>query len=291
MEISYLFGLTSGLGYAVAAIFSKRALQLDCGVLRLSFIINWVFVAVFACLLAGDSFRIPEAALLWQPAATGGLFFLGQVFTFAAIRMGDVSLQTPIMGMKAVFVVMLASLLGTEPVTRELWGAAVLAAASIGLLGFSGGEFDKVGRTVVLAVLSCLFFAGSDTMVGQYGSGFGTATFLFLAILVNALLSFTLIPFFREPLGSMSRPALGWSFVAAVFMGLQALLLNYTLSQYQNVAAVNVLYAARGLWSVLLAAPLAVALAIPAEALTGRMKAQRIAGALLMCVAIAVVLS
>jgi len=37
MPVSLIFAGLSGLGYAVAAIFSKRALQAGCGILRLSF--------------------------------------------------------------------------------------------------------------------------------------------------------------------------------------------------------------------------------------------------------------
>ena len=290
MDFSYLFALLAGFGYAVAAIFSKRATQLNCGALRLAFVINWVFVPVFALLFLRDGFRIPAEAVWWQPVATGALFFLGQIFTFTAIRVGDVSLHTPIMGTKAVFVVLLAAILGTEPVTAQLWVAAVLSALGVGLLGFSGGGVDKVWLTIALALLSSFFFAGSDTMVGHYGSGFGTETFLFIAILVNAVLSCGLIPFFRGPLRFETRAVLGWALLAGLFMGLQAVVLNFTLSHYQNVGPVNILYSTRGLWSILLAAPLALVLAIPAERLTRGTVALRLVGALLMCAAVGIVL-
>gem|GEM_PF-3190679 len=41
-----------------------------------------------------------------------------------------------------------------------------------------------LGLTLGLALLSSLFFAGSDTMVGMPGAAFGTGTFLFTAILL-----------------------------------------------------------------------------------------------------------
>ena len=126
MELSYILGLSAGLGYAVAAIFSKRALQLGCGALRLSFIINWVFVPIFGLLLLSGDGTLPQGAALVAPVVTGLLFFLGQILTFAAIRAGDVSLHTPIMGMKAVFVVLLAAFLGTEPVTPALWAVPLI---------------------------------------------------------------------------------------------------------------------------------------------------------------------
>ncbi|MFP4166467.1 MAG: hypothetical protein ACLFUF_04775 [Opitutales bacterium] len=288
MGIELFFSALAGFGYAVAAILSKRALGRGCGILRLSFIMNQIFVVVFALLLPGSA-----ASVAWDqihlPAITGALFFAGQVFTFAAIRLGDVSLQTPMMGTKAVFVVLLAVLFGTEQVTLELGGAALLAATAVALLGFSGGGVYRAGLSLALALSSSLFFAGSDTMVGTFGREFGPANFLFIAILTNAVLSFGLIPFFHEPLRVIPRPALPWSFFAAVCMAGQALLLNATLANYQNVSAINILYSTRGLWSILLAAPLAVLLSLPRESLTRAMLLQRLIGALLMSAAVGLV--
>lgn len=291
MDISLIFSALAAFGYALAAIFSKQALAEGCGILRMSFVINLVFVPVFAFLLI----NAPSEPIPWQrihePVLTGLLFFIGQIFTFTAIRMGDVSLQTPIMGTKAVFVVFIAMLLGTEQVTAQLLLAALLAMVAIALLGFSGGGAKRVGLTLTLALASSLFFAGSDTMVGAFGAAFGLPSFLFIAILVNSLLSFLLIPFFNSSLRKIRRKAWLWVLLASLLMGLQALLLNYTLARYQNVAAINVIYSSRGLWSVFLALPVALLLHLPRERLTARMVWQRVSGALLLCVAIGIVFS
>ncbi len=290
MELHHLFALTAGFGYALAAVFSKRALQLGCGILRLSFVINLAFVAVFALLFLGGMEPV-RWDRLHLPVMAGGLFFLGQIFTFAAIRMGDVSLQTPMMGTKAVFVVAIAAFLGTEPVDGGLWAAAFLAATAVGVLGFSGDGAERVALTLGLALASSLFFAGADLMVGTYGLGFGPRNFIFIAIVVNGLLSVGLIPFFREPLASIPQRAMPWVVLAALGMAGQALLLNYTLARYQDVAAINILYSARGLLSVFLAAPLAGILAIPRETAGRRAVVLRLLGALLMSGAITLVLT
>jgi drug/metabolite transporter (DMT)-like permease len=289
MDVSLIFSGLAALGYAVAAIFSKQALAQGCGILRLSFLINLVFIFVFAALLVDSSSEPIPWELIHLPFLTGSLFFLGQVLTFSAIRMGDVSLQTPVMGTKAVFVVLIALWLGTEQVTPQLIVAAVLSMCAIALLGFSGGGAKRVGLTLALALGSSLFFAGSDTMVGAYGAVFGLQKFLFIAILVNGLLSFLLIPFFNGSIRQISRKAWPWVLMAALAMGLQALLLNYTLARYQNVSAINIIYSSRGLWSVFLAAPLAIMLSLPREHLTARMLWLRGLGALLLCIAIAIV--
>ncbi|MDP4878277.1 MAG: EamA family transporter, partial [Opitutales bacterium] len=173
MDISLIFAAMAAFGYSVAAIFSKQALAQGCGIMRLSFVANLVFVPIFALLLI----NAPSEPIPWgqihQPVLTGLLFFLGQIFTFSAIRVGDVSLQTPVMGTKVVFVVLIALFLGTEQVSIQLILASLCSMVAVALLGFSGGGARRVGLTLTLAILSALFYAGSDTMVGAYGSAFG----------------------------------------------------------------------------------------------------------------------
>lgn len=288
MEVFHIFAAFAAIGYAVAAILSKQALARGAGVLRFSFVINWLFVPVFATLLWAHEGAIPWKNLHY-PIMTGFLFFLGQVFTFTAIRFGDVSLQTPVMGTKAVFAVILAVLLGTEVVTLPMALAAVVSMLGIAFLRFSGDGVERVGRTLCLALLSSFFFAGTDTMVGFFAGDFGVPMFLFLAILSNALFSLGLVPFFRESFREMPREAWPWVLAASFGMGLQALLLNYTLATYQNVAAVNVIYTTRGLWSVLLGV-IALKFFVSAgqPAAPRRIFILRLAGAILMTLAIAI---
>lgn len=286
MELFHINTAIAALGYALAATLSKRTLSQGVGILRLSFIMNWVFVPVFSIVLLSHKGSIPWTQLQF-PVLTGLLFFLGQVFTFAAIRFGDVSLQTPVMGTKAVFTVLIAVLLGTEVVSVPIAMASLLSMLGVALLGFSGDGVERVGRSLCLALASSFFFAGSDTMVGYYAGGFGVPMFLFLTILVNALLSCLLIPFFSEPIRRM--PSSAWSsiIVASLFMAAQALLLNYTLGRYQHVAVINVIYSTRGLWSVLLGVlALGFFAQLGKHAASRRIFILRMSGALLMCLGI-----
>ena len=287
MELFHIFAALAALGYAVAAVFAKQALSKGAGILRLSFVMNLTFLPIFATLLIRHEGAIPWSSL-YQPALVGGLFFLGQVFTFSAIRMGDVSLQTPMMGTKAVFAVLIAVICGTEVVDLPLFLAAFVAMLSVALLGFSGRPAEKVGISITMALLSSLFFAGADTLVGIYASEFGVHAFLFIVMLVNALLSFALLPYFNGPLRAIPRGAWPWMVAACLLMGAQALLLNYTLGRYQHVAEVNVLYSMRGLWSVVFSALALRAINKTSEADDKRIYIMRFSGALMMCTTIAI---
>ncbi len=285
MEPIYINSAIAALGYAIAATLSKHALAQGAGILRLSFVANWLFLPVFALLLIGHEFSFP-LSYIGFPLLTGLFFFLGQMFTFAAIRLGDISLQTPVMGTKTVFVVLIALALGTEPISKSIILAAVVSMFGVALLGFSGGGARRVGMTLCLALLSSLFFAATDMMVSAYGSQFNASVFIFIVILVNAVLSLLLVPFFDEPLIKMPKAAWTWVLVAGVIMAAQALLLNYTLAHYQNAAVFNVVYSTRGLWSVVIGVALAYFLRMPTKKGDGRLWVMRLTGALMMCAAI-----
>lgn len=287
MELAYSFPALAAIGYAIGVVCSKHALAAGFGVLRLALLINLAFVPVFGLLLMAPA-EVSSEGQWYAPVLAGVAFFVGQVLTFAAIRVGDVSLQTPVMGAKAVFVVILAVLLGTELITANLVFAAVASTCAVALLGFAGGKSHHVALTICLSLLSAFFFACSDIMVAAWGKAFGSGRFLFLMIVVNALLSFALIPFFRGGMRSIPLKAWRWAVPAAVLMALQALFMNYGLSAYQNVASANVIYSTRGLWSVLLGALPLVLFGQGAEELSNSVRKMRFAGALLMCVAIGV---
>ena len=289
MEYYHLNALAAGLIYAFAAVFSKGALEKGCGILRLSFVINQVFFLLFAGVLVWQMEQI-DWGKAYLPLLTGGCFFVGQVFTFAAIRIGDVSIQTPIMGTKAVFVAIIAILFGVEEVSLTIGLAAVLAATAIALLGLSGVKGKRMGLTISLSLLSALFFACSDQLVGVFGEDFGKRSFLIIAMAANALLSFALIPFFNAPLRRITASAWPWVLAASFGMGIQALLLNYTLAASGEVVAVNILYSARGLFSVIIGLMVGLLFTLPMEKMTARMRLQRIAGAILITIAIAIAL-
>ena len=69
----------------------------------------------------------------------------------------------------------------------------------------------------------------------------------------------------------------------------QALLINYTLARYQNVAAINVVYSTRGLWSVILGAlSLRLWFSGAAPSAPRRIFILRISGAIHMCLSNAI---
>jgi drug/metabolite transporter (DMT)-like permease len=295
-----LLPLASGFGYVVAVLLVKRASAHGVGLWRTAFVSNLAMGLCFAplWLLGGQPF---DAARLWQPLLFAALFFIGQVFTFAALA-GDVSLATPVLGLKILFVAAASSLLLTDAVRPAWWIAAALATAAVILLQWvpraaaglvpvkpaDGAPHPR--RVVLLAALAALAFAVADVLVQRFTPAWGPGRFLPLAFGAVALLSFGLIPFFHAPLRTVPAAAWPWLLPGAVLLAVQASGMAWTMGNYGRATAANILYSTRGLWSVLAVGLLGAWLGTAGERkLPPGVFGRRLVGAALMFVAIALV--
>jgi drug/metabolite transporter (DMT)-like permease len=249
--VHLLFPLASSLLYVIAALFLKQAASLGVGVWRTGFVCNTLTGLLFLVLwpLGGE---IPGVAALWQPAAVAILFVGGQMATYLALEKGDVSVATPVMGVKVVLVALLTTWIMRQPVRVALWGAAALCCLGIGLVnrGSRTSSHHHVLRTVCLALLAAASYALFDVLVMKWSPQWGVGRFLPIAMLTGGALSFLFIPLFREPARPIGR--VGWQvlFAGGGLMALQAVLLVSTLARFGDATAVNVIYGLRGLWSV-----------------------------------------
>jgi len=244
------FPLASSLGYVVAVLLFKRSAEWGVGVWRTAFISNMGMGVVFASLLAlGGEWQ--PVGLWWQPLLGGLLFLSGQVFTFLALQHGDVSVAVPVLGIKIVLVALCSVLLLPDRVPLLWWIAAGLSTLAIVLLS-RGEERPRhaVGRTVITAALAAASFATSDVLVQKWAPAWGVGRFLPLMFGSVALLSLGLIPFFSAPLRAVPRVAWRWLVPGSLLLAMQAASMAYTLGVFGDATAVNIVYAVRGLWSV-----------------------------------------
>jgi drug/metabolite transporter (DMT)-like permease len=241
--------LFSAIVYVVAALLLKRASDLGADVWRSTRIINYTqaLLAVPFWLLGGT---IPGFSLWWQPVVAGALFFAGQVFTLLALTTGDVSVATPVLGLKIVLVALLSVVLIGDPVGVRLWTAAALSSVAITLLNLSPEHSHRrVARTIVLAALGAAAYASFDVLVQKFSPVWGTGRFLPLAMACGAAYSIVL-PKGRPHIGHESRPYARWLAAGAMCFAIQGLMFMSAVSIYRQVTSANVLYSSRGLWSV-----------------------------------------
>ena len=247
--LAYLLPFLASLIYVVAALFFKQASERGAGVLRSTALTNLFCGVAFNTLwwLGG---QIPQPAPWGQPALVGAIFLAGQLLGFAAIKLGDVSVATPVMGIKVILVALLVTLLIGTPVKPVLWAAAGLCSVGIVLLG-RGGTGSTPGRAlwgVVFGLLSAAAFALFDVLVQKWSPAWGAGRFLPTMMSFVALYSVVLLAVLRQPLRGPGGGAL-WA--GAACMSTQAVLLITSLALFNKATTINIVYSARGLWSVL----------------------------------------
>ncbi|MES2697095.1 MAG: DMT family transporter [Verrucomicrobiota bacterium] len=252
MSLPTLLPLVAAIIYASGALLVKRAADLGVGVWRTAFVANIVGALVFQPLLLLGGTIHPH--LWWQPAIVGLCFTVGQWFTFTAMDKGDVSLATPVLGLKILFVAGLVTLFGGQTLRPALWVAALLATLGIVLLNRRGEHMahHHIGRTIAMSGLAAFAFAIFDVLVQKWAPAWGTGRFVPLAMGAAGLFSFAFVPRFRAPLSAISGQTWAWLLAGTITMAAQSVMFVSTISQWGNAASANVVYSSRGLWSVVL---------------------------------------
>lgn len=245
------FPLASSILYVIAALFLKQSAANGINIWRTAFVCNATTAILFLILwpLGGEPLIW---SLMWQPLVIALLFILAQLLTFIALKIGDVSVATPVMGSKVVLVALFTTLLGAGSVPAPLWIAAVLSAVGIACLNQKGETRNKhTLRTVWLALGAAVAYAIFDVLIMSWTPHWGVGRLLPLVMIMSALLSIGFIPFSKNSAPADTRNVSRPLFLGAFFIALQALILVSALGIYGDATAVNVIYSTRGLWSVL----------------------------------------
>ncbi len=282
-----LLPLLAALSFAFGSLVFKRAYLEGAGLVHLAVVNNVLLGLAFLPLLAWEPHPIPWAEV-WLPLLTALSFAVGHLLNVLSLRLGDVSLATPLLGAKVIFVALIGWLVFGNRLSPAQWAGAGLATAGVvtmGLTDLRGG--NRAGRTTVTALGCAAAFAFTDTMIQAWGPRFGVWGFLALLFAGVGALSLGLLPWFG--IASLRAPARAWRWVllGAALSGSQAIIITGTIAIWQDAAGVNVVYATRGLWSIALVWTAGHRLqnAERHTAGAGRM-AQRLAGAALILAAV-----
>jgi len=284
-----LLPLVAALVYVAGALLVKRASEFDVGIWRTAFLGNVIAAVIFSLLLPfGGNFHVD---LLWQPALVAVFYLLGQFLNFLALQNGDVSVATPVMGLKIILVAIFTKLLLTSGVSPTLWAAATLSSVAIALLNRTeGAAHHHVGRTVLCAGASATMFAVFDVLVQKWSPAWGLGRFLPVMLAFTAMFSLGFVPFFKAPLWAIPRPAWPWLLGGCAGIGLQSVIFVSCIAHFGGAAQANVIYSSRGLWSVVAVWAIGHWFANKEQHLGAALLRWRLAGAVMMMTAIALVL-
>jgi drug/metabolite transporter (DMT)-like permease len=287
--LPWLLPLLAALIYVCGALLAKRAAEFGVGVWRTAFLSNWISACLFALLLPfGGTFH---ANLLWQPAVVAVFFLVGQLLNFSAIQYGDVSVATPLMGLKIILVAVFTKLLLATGVSGELWIAAALSSLAIAFLNRTEGTaHHHVGRTILFAGSAATMLAVFDVLVQKWAPAWGFGRFLPVMLGFVALFSVVLIPFFHVPLRAVPAPAWRWLLGGCACISAQSILFVSCVAQFGNAPRANVIYNTRGLWSVIAVWAVGHWFGNREQHLAAVTLRWRLAGAVLMMAAIALAL-
>lgn len=247
-----LLPLVAAIGYAIASLLLKKALNEGAHPMACFHINNWTSSLAFLPLALLETQNV--AWHLWYiPVGLGTLFFIGSWFTFIAMQRGDVSLVTPVLGSKVVFVALSAGLLIAGSMNPLMWVAAIVTTAGIFLMSatdFKTPKGERLAGPVVMALISSAFFALADVILQKWAPTFGPMTFLaILAVTTGSLSLFAMALLPKSPPIPWNR-ATQWSLAGSVLIAAQSVLMGISLAFYNDAIGVNVVYATRGMWSL-----------------------------------------
>src|SRR5438477_5615640 len=191
-----LWPLVAALVFALGSMVYKRAYLEGASVAHTAILNNVMLGIVFLPLLA-----LETRPIRWdkweQPVLTSLVYVLGHFLNVLALRVGDVSLVTPLLGSKIIFVAFFGWAIFGAQLSGSLWVAAALATAGIVMMGYTEVRFQgRLGLTTSTALGSAAFFALTDTAIQAWGTGFGAWSFLALQFAGLGAFSLLLLPFF-----------------------------------------------------------------------------------------------
>lgn len=281
-----LLPLLSSVIYVFGALLVRRAADLGVGVWRTTFVSNTLSAILFLPALALGGSGQPWTAW-WQPAVVGLLLMSGQLLGFFALAKGDVTIATPVLGLKTVVVALCTPVLLGQRVPPKLWLAAGFSTAAIVLLNFTRqGRHQRWLVSVLGGFGAAASFALFDVLIQKWSPAWGAGRLVPLVMGLGAVFSLAFIPLFHEPLWRI--PAVAWRPLlgGAACISLQGILLILTVAVFGDSTAVNVMYSARSLWMVLVVWGIGHWFRNDEQKLGKQVLGWRLAGAALMTLAV-----
>ena len=239
--------------YAVAALFLNAASRQGVRGLLSTCCCN-VFLALFL-LAMWDGFALPAAPLpRWPIVLLGFTFVLGQWLTIVSLSLGEVSVVTPVLGIKVILVNIILAVGLREALSLEIWIGGVLSVLGVAALQFHRApktHAPRAGLACICAFLAALAFAGADVLIQHWSPILSFGHFIPPAMALSALISVILVMASPAARVLQHRRSLKALLPGGVLLALQSLLLILTLGHFGRAAEANIIYSSRGVWSVL----------------------------------------
>lgn len=246
-----LLPLLAAMLYAVAAMALKSASNRGFGTVRTMCVSNWVTALAFQVFYDWSAFpALPDP--WWPVLMLGGFFILGNLFTILAFTHGEVSVATPVLGAKVILVALMVAVAVGGHVAPAVWVGGALCAAGIACLRVNDQPRNRrrIFAAVGFGLLAATSFAAFDTTNHHWSPILGFDMLVPPAMLVAGLATFAFLPLTSGRWRDMPRNAIASLAIGAGLIGLQSLILIWSIGTFANAPSANVVYGSRGLWGV-----------------------------------------
>jgi len=289
--LGILLGLGASLAQSLSYIFSRKFIKEYGDNWRLLLAVSHILMGVMSIVILpflciGLDLRRLVPAIL-PAAGAAGFYFAAQAFLFAALKRAEASRVSPLLGLKVVFLALLATLLGKQHLVWQNWLAVVMSGSAAFFLNEIGGRMPI--KAIIFVVLTLTGYSFSDMNildllvslepVGMRGPFIGVC----LAYILCGMLGFLML--IRTGLPSRRAWVLGFPHALAWFSSMFLF--------YWSIVAINLVFAAivqatRGLISIWLGVIVAdMGMEHVEKPLSRAVLWKRVAAGLLMAVAIA----
>jgi len=252
VPVYLLIPLGSAFFYALGSILVKRGLKEGANLGQTFHLSNLVLGLVFLPLFFFETKEINWADW-WKPLVLTLVFLAATWLTFLSLKRGDVSLVTPLMGTKVVFVALGMTFLTGKSPGHALWLAAVMTAVGIFVMGIGDMKKGKhVVFTILVTLCSATGFGLYDVILSTWGVEFGAMAFLSVSC-VGVSFGTIVIWLFQGRPGLKVKSGTAKSVWAGVtIIALQSVALGLALGYFNDATGINVMYASRGLWVIVI---------------------------------------
>ena len=197
---------------------------------------------------------IKDMMLIWQPILVGLFFAMGNYATFLCAHKGEVSLMTPIMGLKILIVLILAKFILGMELPHLMVAAGIICCIAVFIMGYSKKRISskKEWLTFGLAIWACSSYAACDVLIQKFSPNFSALSMLCISNFVLLISTFPYFKRFARDLKNAPKPALALAATAAALMVVEALFMFFALTGSVSAPLCNILYNTRGIMSIIL---------------------------------------
>ncbi|MBE6414829.1 MAG: hypothetical protein E7035_09830 [Verrucomicrobiaceae bacterium] len=236
--------------------------------------------------------KMPDVSIIWQPIIASIFCAIGNIATFTCAERGEVSLMTPLMGIKTLMVVIFAQAILDVDLPHAITISGIICCIAVFIMGYSNNTFrtKKLGITTALALTACVSYALCDVFIQKYAPNFTKNAMLSLTSVAMPLSIIPLLPRFFREVSACDKKTLFLGSSSAVLMIVEMYLMFISISGELGASLCNILYNTRGLISVLLIYFLGKYF-VKLKELSNASAIQRCIGAILILIAVAIALN